>query len=64
MAIAKTAAFYRPGGQGGEEQTINRAWLSQVFDERVVEHLPRIKLISWFEWRNNEAEVTHALGLN
>src|SRR5438270_6862090 len=57
MAIAETGAFYRPSGQGADEQTIKRAWLSQVIDERVAEQLPRLKLISWFEWRKNETEV-------
>jgi hypothetical protein len=57
MAIPETAAFYRPNFQGADEQAIKRAWLNQVFDPRVAEQLPRIKLISGFEWRKNETEV-------
>jgi hypothetical protein len=57
MAIPETGAFFRPSVQGADEQAIKRAWLSQVTDASIAEQLPRIKLISWFEWRKNETEV-------
>ncbi len=57
MAIPETAAFYRPGWIGADERAIKLAWLTQVFGGDVLQHMPRIRLISWFEWKKFEVEV-------
>jgi len=57
MAIAETAAFWRPGGGGASEQAIKQAWWRQVFSSDTAASFPRIHLIGWFEWRKLETEV-------
>jgi hypothetical protein len=57
MAIAETAAFWRPGGGGASEQAIKQAWWRQVFSAETAASFPRIHLIGWFEWRKFETEV-------
>jgi len=57
MAIAETAAFYRPGGGGASEEAIKTAWLDQVFSPSVRTNFPLLRLVNWFEWRKQEAEV-------
>ena len=57
MAIAETAAFWRPGGGGASERTIKQAWWRQVFSSETAASFPRIHLIGWFEWRKLETEV-------
>jgi hypothetical protein len=57
MAIAETAAFWRPGGGGASEQAIKQAWWRQVFSSEIAAAFPAIHLIGWFEWRKVETEV-------
>jgi hypothetical protein len=57
LAIVETAAFYRPDGGGAEEQAIKSAWLDQVFAADARSRYPFLRLVNWFEWRKQEAEV-------
>jgi glycosyl hydrolase family 26 len=57
LAIVETAALYRPGAHGATEASIKQAWLAQVLSPKTRARFPRLRLVNWFEWRKNEAEV-------
>ncbi len=57
LAITETAALYDPAGTGPTEREVKEAWWRQVFSPAVREAFPRIRMINWFEWRKDEAEV-------
>ena len=57
LAIVETAALYLPGGGGDEEFAIKQAWWKQVFSEEILHQFPMIRMINWFEWQKQEAEV-------
>lgn len=57
MAITETAALWDPAGSGPSSAEITSAWFAQVFGTDVHERFPRLRMINWFEWRKDEAEV-------
>jgi hypothetical protein len=57
MAITETAALWDPAGAGPDGSEITAAWFAQVFGPDVHERFPRLRMINWFEWRKQEAEV-------
>jgi hypothetical protein len=57
VAIAETAALYTPGGAGANELAVKRGWIDQVLSPTLVERLPRLKMVNWFEWRKYEPET-------
>lgn len=57
MAITETAALYDPAGPGPTERQVKEAWWRQAFAPDVRARFPRIRMINWFEWRKDEAEV-------
>lgn len=58
VAITETAALYAPGGQGATEADIKRAWWREAFDPTLLEALPLLKMVNWFEWVKDEPEVS------
>ncbi|VXB68562.1 glycoside hydrolase family 26 protein [Nocardioides sp. AX2bis] len=57
VSITETAALYVPGGPGPSERAVKEAWWSQVWDPELVEDLPAIKMVNWFEWDKDEPET-------
>ncbi|GAA0968091.1 Endoglucanase H [Nocardioides aquaticus] len=57
VSITETAALYVPGGPGPSERAVKEAWWSQVWDPALVEELPGIKMVNWFEWDKDEPET-------
>ncbi|MEO8510488.1 MAG: glycosyl hydrolase [Chloroflexota bacterium] len=57
MAITETAALWDPAGPGPSGAEITLAWFGQVFGTDVHARFPRLRMINWFEWRKDEAEV-------
>jgi hypothetical protein len=58
LAIIETAALYDPAASPGPtEAELKTAWFTQVFSAETREAFPRIRMINWFEWRKEEAEV-------
>ncbi|MET1064385.1 MAG: glycosyl hydrolase [Arthrobacter sp.] len=57
VAIPETAALFAPGAGGDGELAIKQAWWSQLFDPATAPRFPQLKMINWFEWDKNEAEV-------
>jgi hypothetical protein len=57
MAIVETAALWRPSGGGASELAIKQGWWRQVFSKATIDHFPDIRLIGWFDWKKQEAEV-------
>lgn len=57
MAITETAALWDPAGPGPDEAAIVSTWFEQVFGPDVHGRFPRLRMINWFEWRKDEAEV-------
>ncbi|MGO4234701.1 glycoside hydrolase family 26 protein [Pseudarthrobacter sp. YAF2] len=57
LAIPGTAALYNPAAGGPAEADIKRAWWEQVFSARTHAQFPNLKMINWFEWDKDEAEV-------
>jgi Glycosyl hydrolase family 26 len=57
LAIVETAALYRPAGKGAPASAIKLAWLGQVISPATLTRFPRLRLVNWFEWKKNEAEV-------
>lgn len=57
MAIVETAALWRPSGGGASELSIKQGWWRQVFSKATIDHFPDIRLIGWFDWKKQEAEV-------
>lgn len=60
VAIPETAALFAPapapaGGAG--EAAIKQAWWGQLFSPATTTAFPQLKMINWFEWDKNEAEV-------
>ena len=57
IAIAETAALYRPGEGGAAETAIKTAWLAQVFSSVTRARFPLLRMVNWFDWRKLETEV-------
>ncbi|MEV4988431.1 glycoside hydrolase family 26 protein [Pseudarthrobacter sp. LMD1-1-1.1] len=57
VAIPETAALYNPAAGGAAEIDIKRIWWEQVFSPDTAARFPNLKMINWFEWDKNEAEV-------
>ncbi|RAX17043.1 hypothetical protein DC347_10525 [Pseudarthrobacter sp. AG30] len=57
LAIPGTAALYNPAAGGPAEADIKRAWWRQVFSAQTHARFPQLKMINWFEWDKDEAEV-------
>jgi hypothetical protein len=57
LAIPETAALYNPAVGGAPESDIKRTWWDQVFSPQTAAQFPQLKMINWFEWDKNEAEV-------
>jgi hypothetical protein len=58
LAIIETAALYDPAvSTGPTEAELKTAWFTQVFSTQTRDAFPRIRMINWFEWRKEEAEV-------
>jgi hypothetical protein len=57
VAITETAALYAPGAGGASEREIKAAWWSQVLAPDLLERLPNLRMVSWFEWDKFEPEV-------
>jgi hypothetical protein len=57
VAIPETAALFAPGAGGDGELAVKQAWWAQLFDSSTAAQFPRLKMINWFEWDKQEAEV-------
>lgn len=57
LAITETAALYAPSRGGPSETDVKTAWFRQVFAPAIHARFPRLRMINWFEWRKQEAEV-------
>lgn len=57
VAVPETAAFFAPGAGGSDELAFKQAWWQQLFDPQLTEQLPRLAMVNWFEWANDEPEV-------
>lgn len=57
VAITETAALYAPGHGGAKETAVKQAWWRQAFAPELLTTLPRLKMVSWFEWAKYEPEV-------
>jgi hypothetical protein len=61
VAVTETAALYAPGNGGARERAIKQAWWRQAFAPDLLTTLPRLKLVSWFEWAKYEPEIKGAV---
>ncbi|MFS4505224.1 glycoside hydrolase family 26 protein [Clavibacter sp. Sh2141] len=57
VAIPETAALVVPRGDAAGERAIKRSWWSQVLSEETATRFPELKMVNWFEWDKDEAEV-------
>lgn len=57
VAISETAALYAPHNAGAPQQAVKQAWWRQVFSPDLLQRLPQLKLIDWFEWDKLEQEI-------
>ncbi|HEY4627547.1 MAG TPA: hypothetical protein VIH01_16130 [Blastococcus sp.] len=57
VALAETAALWAPGRGGADELTVKQAWWRQLLDPEVHERLPRLAMVSWFEFERLEPEI-------
>ena len=57
FGIPETAAFFRSDQEGADELAVKRAWWSQLADPALQRDFPRLRMVSWFEWRKLEPEV-------
>jgi hypothetical protein len=46
-----------PRGDDAGERAIKRAWWTQVLSEETATRFPELKMVNWFEWDKQEAEV-------
>ena len=57
-AIVETAILYDPAAKDGPtEKELKTAWFQDVFGPSTRTAFPRIRMLSWFEWRKQESEV-------
>jgi hypothetical protein len=61
LAIVETAAFYRPDEGGADELAIKQGWWRQVLSAETLSQFPAIRMVNWFEWQKEEAEVGNAV---
>jgi len=62
MAIVETAILYDPAAPAGPtEAELKTAWFEQVFGASTRTAFPRIGMLSWFEWRKHESEVSRVI---
>lgn len=61
VAIPETAALYNTEQGGGDEMFIKRTWWRQVYNALLLESLPKLKMIAWFELRKQETEIQNAV---
>jgi hypothetical protein len=57
VAIPETAALVVPRGDASGERAIKRAWWTQVLSDETAARFPDLKMVNWFEWDKEEAEV-------
>lgn len=57
VAIPETGALYAPGRGGAAERAVKSAWWNQAFAAETRSRFPRIRMINWFEWDKQEAEI-------
>lgn len=57
VAIPETAALVVPRGDAAGERAIKRAWWTQVLSDETAARFPELKMVNWFEWDKEEAEV-------
>ena len=57
VAIAETAAMSARGRGGADELAVKRSWWRQVLAPDLLERLPQVKMVNWFEWHKFEPEV-------
>jgi hypothetical protein len=57
LAVPETAAFVTADAAPGAALEIKQAWWRQVLSDDVHERLPRLRLVSWFDWDKHETEV-------
>ena len=53
----ETAAFYAPEAGGADELALKSAWWRQTYVTDLAQRFPQLKMINWFEWDKQEAEV-------
>lgn len=57
MAIPETAAFVTEEASPELSLDIKQAWWRQIFSEDLRTQFPQIRVINWFNWDKDEAEV-------
>lgn len=57
VAITETSALVTQGADPAVELDIKRRWWRQLFDPRIQEGYPKLKMINWFEWNQQEPEA-------
>ncbi|OUE24235.1 glycoside hydrolase family 26 protein [Clavibacter michiganensis] len=57
VAIPETAALVVPRGDDAGERAIKQAWWAQVLSDDTAARFPELKMVNWFEWDKEEAEV-------
>ncbi|SDF08874.1 Glycosyl hydrolase family 26 [Blastococcus aurantiacus] len=57
VALAETAALWAPGRGGAGELAVKQAWWRQLLDPGVHDRLPRLAMVSWFEFDRAEPEI-------
>lgn len=61
VVISETSALFVAGEGGADNVDIKQAWFDQVFAEDLLERLPAIELIVWFEHDKEEQDVAGAV---
>ncbi|MEO5743291.1 MAG: hypothetical protein ABIQ53_01705, partial [Terracoccus sp.] len=46
-----------PGNGGRSEKSVESRWWRQVFAPDLLETVPRVKMLNWFEWVKHEREI-------
>lgn len=57
VAIPETAALVNTSRDTRDALAIKQAWWRQILAADVPTRFPRLKMINWFEWNKDEAEV-------
>ena len=57
VALVETAALYAPGNEGATETRVKAGWIRQVLAPDLLDRLPQLRLVDWFEWNRDEQEI-------
>ncbi|BCW79801.1 hypothetical protein [Arthrobacter sp. NicSoilC5] len=57
LAILGTAPLYNPPVGAPAETEIKKAWWDQVLGAQTHAQFPNLKMVAWYEWDKDEAEV-------